>query len=91
MAAQLKLTVTKTDGSVRTFPVTPKVIVAFEREFKQGLVSAYSNDNRMEHTYWLAWKAEHAAGHVVKPFDGYLDDIVSVELEESPAPLDETL
>lgn len=91
MAAQLKLTVTKTDGSSRTFPVTPKVIVAFEREFKQGLVSAYSNDNRMEHTYWLAWKAEHAAGHVVKPFDGYLDDIVSVELEETAAPLDETL
>jgi hypothetical protein len=45
----------------------------------------------MEHTYWLAWKADHAAGNVVKPFDGYLDDIVSVELEESPAPLDETL
>lgn len=91
MAAQLKVKVVKSDGTANTFPITPKVIVAFEREFKQGLVSAYANDNRMEHTYWLAWKADHAAGNVVKPFDGYLDDIVSVELEEEIVPLDGTL
>lgn len=91
MAAQLKIKVTKTDGSSKTFSVTPRVIVAFEREFGKGLVAAYGNDNRMEYTYWLAWKADHAAGNVVKPFDAYLDEIVSVELEEVNAPLDETL
>jgi hypothetical protein len=91
MAAH-RLTITKTDGSVRTVPITPKVIVAFEREFKCGMSSAFNPDRdpKMEHIYWLGWKAEHMAGHVVKPFDGYLDDIDKIDVEDDAAPFDVT-
>lgn len=90
MAAH-KLTITKTDGTTRTVPVTPKVIVAFEREFKTGLASAFNPDRdpKMEHLYWLGWKAEHMAGHVVKPFDGYLDEVEHIDLEVDAVPFDE--
>ena len=91
MAAN-RLTITKTDGTSRTVPITPKVIVAFEREFKCGLATAFdaTRDPKMEHIYWLGWKAEHMAGHVVKPFDAYLDEIETIEIEADAAPFDVT-
>lgn len=73
--------VAKTDGTVETFPVTPRVIVSFERQFKTGLGNAFANEQKLEHVYWLAWEAERAAGKLVKLFDEYLDTIVNVELE----------
>lgn len=82
--------ITKTDGSVASHPVTPKVIVEFERHFKVGLQAAFLNEQHMEHTFWLGWKAEHLAGVVVKPFDSWLDDVAAVELVDESAPLDAT-
>lgn len=73
--------VTRTDGTVDTFPVTPRVIVAFERQFKTGLANAFANEQKLEHIYWLAWEAERVSGRLVKMFDDYLDTIASVELE----------
>ena len=72
--------VSKTDGTTATFPVTPRVIVAFERNFKTGLANAFANEQKLEHVYWLAWEAERVAGNLVKLFDDYLDTVVSVEL-----------
>lgn len=86
MAALMKVTVEKVDGSKDTYPILPVTQVAFERQFKCGLGSLAS-DARMEYLYWLAWDAEKRAGKVVKPFDGWLDDLVSVEEEEEAAPL----
>ena len=87
MTARAK--VTKSDGVVASYAITPKVIVSFERHFKVGLQAAFIENQHMEHTYWLAWEAERAAGNVVKPFDGWLDDIASVELIDEARPLDE--
>lgn len=91
MAAN-RLTIKKTDGSSRTVPITPKVIVAFEREFKCGLSSAFDDkrDPKMEHIYWLAWKAEHFSGHVVKPFDEYLGEIDEIDIETDSVPFGAT-
>jgi len=87
----MKLRVVKNDGPVGEFPVTPKVQVEFERQFKTGIGKAFENDLKMEHIYWLAWKAQHYAGVVVKPFDSWLDEIVTVEVvDEGTAPLDGT-
>lgn len=73
--------VSKTDGTTETYPVTPRVIVAFERQFKTGLANAFANEQKLEHVYWLAWEAERVSGKLVKMFDEYLDTITSVEVE----------
>lgn len=87
----IKLAVTTNDGPQGDFPVTPKVQVEFERQFKTGIGKAFENDLKMEHIYWLGWKAMHYSGKVVKPFDSWLDEIVSVDVvSEDAAPLDGT-
>ena len=78
-----------TENGAKDYSVGPKVQVAFEREFKVGLPKAFSADQKMEHLYWLAWKASHAAGEVVKPFDGWLDTVQAVEVVgQDEVPLD---
>lgn len=85
-----RIKVTKTDGSIGDYEVTPRTVVAFERFFKTGLAAAFSNDQKMEHLYWLAWDAERVAGHVVPLFDKWLETIVAVDLADDVAPLDGT-
>lgn len=86
-----KIKVAKTDGSVGEYVVTPKTVVAFERFFKTGLAAAFSNDQKMEHLYWLAWDSEHSAGVVVPLFDKWLETVVSVDLADDASPLDGTV
>ena len=79
-------------GDTKEYPVTPAVVVAFEREFKTGLGKAFGEggENKAEHMYWLAWKATHAAGDVVKPFDGWLADLEGVDIvDDDVAPFDQ--
>lgn len=87
MATFMKLTVERTDGSIKTHPVLPVTIVAYERNFGQGM-GQFGVDMRMEHLYWLAWDAEKRTGVVVKPFDGWLEEIANVEAEDERIPLD---
>lgn len=75
------------DGETNEYTVGPKVQVAFEREWKTGLPKAFSTEQRMEHMYWIAWKAQHAAGVPVKPFDSWLDSVENVEVVEGDRPL----
>lgn len=87
----MKLRVVKNDGPVGEFPVTPKVQVEFERNYKTGIGKAFENEFKMEHVYWLGWKSMNYAGHSVKPFESWLDEIVTVEVvNETSAPLDGT-
>ena len=74
-------------GDTNEYQVGPKVQVAFEREWKTGLPKAFSSEQRMEHMYWIAWKAQHAAGVPVKPFDSWLDTVENVEVVEGDRPL----
>ena len=74
-------------GETNEYQVGPKVQVAFEREWKTGLPKAFSSEQRMEHMYWIAWKAQHAAGVPVKPFDSWLDTVENVEVVEGDRPL----
>jgi hypothetical protein len=62
------------------FPVKPKTVLAFERKFGMGMAKAFSTDQRHEHIFFLGWEAMRASGHVVKPFDSWLDEIEEVEL-----------
>jgi hypothetical protein len=82
----LTLRVTTGDGGGE-YEVGPKVQVAFEREWKVGMPKAFQTEQRMEHMYWLAWKAQQSSGVVVKPFDGWLDTVEKVEVVEGESPL----
>lgn len=84
----MTLRVVRKDGSSSDYSMTPKVVVLFERQFGKGVGRAFQEEQRAEHLYWLAWKSEHEAGKAVKPFDGWLDDIVDVQMiEDDAAPL----
>lgn len=87
----IRMRVSTNDGPQGEFNITPKVQVEFERNFKTGIGKAFENDLKMEHIYWLGWKAMHYAGRVVKPFDTWLDEVTEIEVvNESTGPLDET-
>jgi hypothetical protein len=88
MAKILKLTVTKLDGTEKTYSVLPVTKVAFEREFKCGL-GTMKETQREEQVYWLAWDATKRAGEVVKPFDDWINDLLDVTVQDEDAPLGE--
>ena len=47
--------------------------------------STLTEDQKLEHIYFLAWGAMKDAGKVVKPFgDAFLDTLDSVELDSDP-------
>lgn len=82
----ITLRVVSEDGDVEV-PVTPRVVVSFEREFQTGLGRAFSNDQKAEHLYWLAWKASASK----KTFDAWLDTVQDVQIVEgAERPLPET-
>jgi hypothetical protein len=87
MAATMVVTVVRAGDQRETFTVKPATIVAFERHFGVGL-GALSTDARMEYIYWLTWEAERRSGAVVKPFDGWLEDVEDVELADDADPLE---
>jgi hypothetical protein len=81
----LKIKVKTTDGFEGTYSLRPKTLVAFENKYNKGFVKLLSEDQKLEHIYFLAWAAMKDSGKVVKPFgDGFLDTLDSVELESDP-------
>lgn len=73
----LNLRVITKDGETNV-AVTPKVSVAFERQFQTGIGRAFQ-ENKVEHIYWLAWQAAGAPGE----FDAWLDRLVDVQMVEA--------
>jgi hypothetical protein len=80
----LTLRVVRADGET-DYRLNPSVVVAFERQFKTGIGKAFAAEQKAEHVYWLAWKAEQHSGAVVKPFEGWLEDVADVQMVEEPA------
>jgi hypothetical protein len=81
----LKIKVKTTDGQEGLYSLRPKTLVAFENKYNKGFVKLLSEDQKLEHIYFLAWSAMKDSGKVVKPFgDGFLDTLESVELETDP-------
>jgi hypothetical protein len=77
--SRLRVTVETESGS-KTFPVTPKVEVEFERHWSVGLGKVFA-EMRREHLHHLAWLAVKASGETVKPFDSWLETINDTSLE----------
>jgi hypothetical protein len=74
----LVLRVVTSDGEDEV-PVTPRVIVAFEREFQTGLGRAFQSEQKAEHMFWLGWKASNTG----KGFDAWLESLIDVQIVES--------
>ena len=76
-----KLKVTKTDGSVNEYQVTPAVEYAFEVYSKRGFMKAFREDEKQSDLYWVAWECIRRSGETVKPFgDAFLETLASVEV-----------
>jgi hypothetical protein len=73
-------------GEELEFPVSPKVEVEFERKFGMGIGKAF-NEQKREHQHYLAYLAMKASGAVVKPFDGWLDEVENTEVLVAEDPL----
>ena len=74
-----------TDGEEGVYPIRPKTIVAFENKFNKGFAKLLTEDQKLEHVYYLAHGALKESGKVVKPFgDAFLDTLESVELASDP-------
>jgi hypothetical protein len=81
----LAIKVKTVDGNESVYKLTPRIIVAFEQNFGKGLPKLIGEEQKIEHIYWLAWKAQQVNGVIVKPFSPeYLDTILSAELDADP-------
>lgn len=81
----LAIKVKTVDGNESIYKLTPRIIVAFEQNFGKGLPKLIGEEQKIEHIFWLGWKAQQVNGVVVKPFGPeYLDTILSAELDADP-------
>lgn len=82
----MKLDIVMVTGETVPVVVSPKVQVEFERHYNCGIASAFGGDDmRMEHVYYLAWKAASHLRKTSKSFDDWLDDVEDIEMEEDDA------
>ena len=81
-----KLKVTRADGAVQEFEITPVIEYAFEQFAKKGFHKAFRDDEKQSDVYWLAWECLRRSGETVKPFGvEFLDTLVKVEvLDDDP-------
>jgi hypothetical protein len=78
----LAIKVKTVDGVEACYKLTPRIIVAFEQQFGAGMPKLLGEQQKIEHIYWLAWKAMQVNGIVVKVFGPeFLDSIASAELD----------
>ena len=81
----LKIKVKTTDGQEGVYSLRPKTLVAFEQKYNKGFAKLLTEDQKLEHIYFLAWTAMKNDGKTVKPFgDAFFDTLESVELETDP-------
>jgi hypothetical protein len=79
-----KLKVTKIDGSITEYEITPLLEYSFEQYAKKGFHKALIEDQKQSDIYWLCFEASRRAGEHPKPFgDGFLETLKLVEVLES--------
>lgn len=79
-----KLKVTRADGSVNEYEITPLIEYSFEIFAKKGFHKAFLEDSKQTDLYWICWEAIRRSGEVVKPFgEQFLETLKSVEVLDS--------
>jgi hypothetical protein len=49
----LKVKVTTTDGQSESYSLRPKTLVAFENKYNKGFAKLLTEDQKLEHIYFL--------------------------------------
>jgi hypothetical protein len=83
-----KLKVTRADGSVNEYEITPVIEYAFEQYAKMGFHKALLTEQKQSDIYWLCWESIRRSGETVSPFgEKFLETLKAVEVLDSD-PLD---
>jgi hypothetical protein len=80
-----KLKITRVDGDISEYAITPSIEYAFELFAKKGFSRAFQEDQKQSDIYWLAWKCI-SKDEDVPPFgEKFIDTLVKVEvLDDGP-------
>jgi hypothetical protein len=79
-----KLKVTRVDGAVSEYEITPIIEYAFEQYAKKGFHRALIEDQKQSDIYWLCWESIRRSGETVKPFgEAFIETLRNVEVLDS--------
>jgi hypothetical protein len=79
-----KLKVTRADGQVQEFEISPVLEYSFEQYAKKGFHKALIEDQKQTDVFWICWEAIRRSGEVVKPFgEDFISTLKNVEVLES--------
>jgi len=79
-----RLKVTRADGQVQEFEISPVLEYSFEQYAKKGFHKALIEDQKQTDVFWICWEAIRRSGEVVKPFgEDFISTLKNVEVLES--------
>ena len=79
-----KLKVTRVDGTVNEYEITPVSEYAFENHAKMGFHKCIVELQRQTDIYWICWEAIRRSGETVLPFgEAFIETLASVDVVES--------
>jgi hypothetical protein len=79
-----KLKVTRVDGAVTEYEITPIIEYAFEQYAKKGFHKALLEDSKQSDIFWLCWESARRSGETVKPFgEAFIETLRNVEVLDS--------
>ena len=79
-----KLKVTRVDGTVNDYEITPIIEYAFENYAKKGFHRALIEDQKQSDIYWLCWESIRRSGETVKPYgEAFIETLRNVEVLDS--------
>ena len=83
-----KIKVTRVDGQVGEYPLTPLVQYGFDIYSKKGFYAAINEDMKQSDIFWLAWECIRRSGETVPMFgEKFIETLTKVEVVEDD-PLD---
>jgi hypothetical protein len=79
-----KLKITKVNGEVREYEITPVIEYAFENHTGKGFHRQLIEDAKQSDIYWLCWEAMKRGGEVVVPFgEKFVETLREVQVLDS--------
>jgi hypothetical protein len=79
-----KLKITRVDGSIGEYEITPIIQYAFEVFAKKGFHRAFVEDQKQSDIFFLAHECIKRSGETIKPYgEGFIETLVSVEVLDS--------
>jgi hypothetical protein len=79
-----KLEITKVNGEVREYEITPIIEYAFEQHTGKGFHRSLIEDQKQSDIYWICWEAMKRGGETVVPFgEKFVETLKGVKVLES--------